>query len=139
MSTDRAKPSAGPTATHPPGAGPACVLLVEDDAIVAMLVEQILLDMALQVLVVSTLAYALVEVEMASFDVAIIDMHLRGDHANQLVDALLLGKIPFMVFSGSDQSKFRTDHPHIPVLGKPFEQAELEQYVRRLLERCDPR
>ncbi len=31
-----------------------CVMLVEHDAIVAMLVEQILLDMGLRVLVVST-------------------------------------------------------------------------------------
>jgi DNA-binding response OmpR family regulator len=111
----------------------ACVLLVEDDAVVAMLVEQILLDMELQVLVVATLDYAMVELEMANFDAAIIDMRLRGDRADQLVDKLLLGGIPFMVLSGGDLGDFRVAHPHVRVLGKPFDKSELEQCVRSLL------
>jgi DNA-binding NtrC family response regulator len=111
----------------------ACVLLVEDDAVVAMLVEQILLDMELQVLVVATLDYAMVELEMASFDAAIIDMRLRGDRADQLVDKLLLGNIPFMVLSGGDLGDFRAAHPQVRMLGKPFDKSELEDCVRRLL------
>lgn len=132
MNTARAKPS-GASGAHSPEMGHACVLLVEDDAIVAMIVEQILLDMELRVLVVSTLDYALVEVEIGNFDAAIIDMHLRGDHADQLADALLLGKIPFMVLSGADQSAFHAAHADVPVLRKPFDKAELEQCVRGLL------
>lgn len=112
-----------------------CVLLVEDDAIVAMLVEQILIDMGLQVLVVATLCNALVEAEMASFDAAVIDMHLRGEPAEQLTDVLLRGDVPFLVLSGADQSEFRATHPHVTVLGKPFDKTELEQCVRRLLRR----
>lgn len=112
----------------------ACVLLVEDDATVAMIVEQILLDMKLQVLVVATLDYAMVELEMASFDAAIIDLHLRGDRADQLIDMLLLGKIPFMVLSGGDLSALHAAHPQITVLGKPFDKSELEQCTRHLLE-----
>ncbi len=134
MNTDRTKPS-GPKNSHAPETSPACVLLVEDDATVAMIVEQILLDLELRVLVVSTLDYALVEVEMGNFDAAIIDMHLRGDNADQLADVLLLGKIPFMVLSGADQSAFRAAHAHVPVLRKPFDKTELEQCVRRLLKR----
>ena len=118
------------------GKARACVLLVEDDATVAMIVEQILLDMELQVLVVATLDYAMVELEMASFDAAIIDLHLRGDRADQLIDMLLLGKIPFMVLSGGDLSAFRAAHPQIAVLGKPFDKSELEQCTRILLGLC---
>ena len=97
----------GAKCTRASGAHQACVLLVEDDAIVAMLVEQMLLDMGLQVLVVATLRNALIEAEMADFDAAVIDMYLRGDRAEQLADVLLLGNIPFMVLSGGDQSAFR--------------------------------
>ncbi|MEO8809857.1 MAG: response regulator [Rhodanobacter sp.] len=129
----RAEP-AGAAERGVAGARP-CVMLVEDDAIVAMLVEQILLDMDLQVLVVSTLEYALVETEIAGFDAAIIDMHLRGDHADQLIDALSLGRIPYMILSGGDQAAFRAAHPHITVLAKPFDKTELEQCVRDLLPR----
>jgi DNA-binding response OmpR family regulator len=89
--------------------------------------------MELQVLVVATLEYAMVELEMASFDAAIIDMNLRGDRADQLIDKLLLGRIPFMVLSGSDLCEFRAAHPQVVVLGKPFDKSELERCVRGLL------
>lgn len=112
----------------------ACVLLVEDDAVVAMLVEQVLLDMELQVLVVATLEYAMVELEMASFNAAIVDLHLRGDHAGLLIETLLAGKIPFMVLSGGDLGHFHATHPQIPALGKPFDKSELERCVRGLLD-----
>ncbi len=134
MSSDRTDP-AGAKGGGEPKTSHACVLLVEDDATVAMLVEQILLDMELRVLVVATLDNALVEAEMADFDAAIIDMHLRGERAEQVTDALLLGNVPFMVLSGTDQSDFRAAHPQIAVLGKPFDKAELEQGVRELLKR----
>lgn len=123
------------TAAREPCAPQACVLLVEDDAIVAMLVEQILLDMGLQVLVVATLDNALIETEMADFDAAIIDMFLRGDRADELAEMLLAAKVPFMVLSGADMSAFRAAHPKIPVLAKPFEKADLEQQVHGLLRR----
>ena len=134
MNTDRAAAS-GAKDGGVPETNRACVLLVEDDAIVAMLVEQILLDMELQVLVVATLEYAMVELEMASFDAAIIDMHLRGDRADQLIDTLLLDRIPFMIVSGGDLCDFRATHPQVAVLGKPFDKSALEQCVRKLLDR----
>jgi DNA-binding response OmpR family regulator len=131
--TTQGKSAPGKNSGGVPEAKRACVLLVEDDAVVAMLVEQILLDMELQVLVVATLEYAMVELEMASFDAAIIDIHLRGDRADQLIDKLLLDRIPFMVLSGSDLGDFRVAQPQVRVLGKPFDKAELEQCVRGLL------
>ncbi len=123
------------TAAREPCARQPCVLLVEDDAIVAMLVEQILLDMGLQVLVVATLDNALLETEMADFDAAIIDMFLRGDRADELTEMLLVAKVPFMVMSGADLSAFHAAHPEIPVLAKPFAKADLEQHVHGLLNR----
>ncbi|MEO5812047.1 MAG: response regulator [Rhodanobacter sp.] len=137
MSTDRTD-SANPqhaSRADEPAARKACVLLVEDDAIVAMLVEQILLDMDLQVLVVATLDNALIEAEMATFDAAVIDMYLRGDRAGELIDVLVRSSVPFMVLSGADQSTFHAAHPQITVLGKPFDKGELERCVRALLSR----
>lgn len=111
------------------------MLLVEAEAIVAMLVEQILRDMGLRVLVVSTLDYAMVELEMTSFDAAVIDTHLRGQRAAQLIHALVFRSIPFMVLSGGDVADFRATHPQITVPGKPFDEGQLEQCVRRMVNR----
>lgn len=135
MSTEHTNPAGAKCGTTALPTSHTCVLLVEDDAIVAMLVEQILLDMGLHVLVAATLENALIEAELADFDAAVIDMHLRGDSADQLTDTLLLNNVPFMVLSGADQSAFHTAHPQITVLGKPFDKIELEQCVRGLLNR----
>lgn len=110
-----------------------CVLVIEDDAIVAMVVEEILLDMGLQVLTTSTLESALADIEIATFDAAIVDMHLRGDSAAPVTRALLARKTPFIVLSGLDQSDFTARHPQIKALIKPFEKAVLERAVRDML------
>jgi len=114
---------------------PRCVLIIEDDAIVAMIVEEILLDLGLRVLTSSTLDSALVDIEIGAFDAAIVDMHLRGDSAYPVVEALLQRKLPFIVLSGADQSTFSAAHPQVKVLGKPFAKTDLEQHVREMLSR----
>ncbi len=109
------------------------VLVIEDDAVVAMLVEEILLDMGLQVLTSPTLDSALVDIEMATFDAAIVDMHLRGDNASPITQLLLERKTPFLVLSGLDQSGFTRRHPQIQALLKPFDRAGLEAAVHTML------
>lgn len=110
-----------------------CVLVIEDDSVVAMIVEEILLDMGLKVLTAATLDSALVDIEMAAFDAAIVDMHLRGDSAIPATRALLARNMPFLVLSGLDQSEFTHRHPQIKALTKPFEKAVLEEAVRKML------
>lgn len=109
------------------------ILIIEDDAIVTMLVEDMLLDMRLQVLTSSTLENALFDIESETFDAAIVDMHLRGESAMAAIELLLERKVPFLVLSGGDQSAFRTRHPQVVTMAKPFDKAELEDAVRTLL------
>lgn len=110
------------------------ILIIEDDAIVAMLVEDMLLDMQIDVLTSPTLENALFDIESERFDAAIVDMHLRGESAMPAIDALLARKVPFLVLSGTDQSSFSLAHPQVATMTKPFDKADLEDAVRRLLE-----
>ncbi len=110
------------------------ILIIEDDAIVTMLMEDMLLDMRIEVLTSSTLENALFDIESERFDAAIVDMHLRGESAMPAIQALLSRKVPFLVLSGSDQSAFSTAHPQVATMTKPFDKAELEDAVRRLLD-----
>ncbi len=109
------------------------VLIIEDDAIVTMIVEDVLLDMGIQVLTSPTLQNALFDIESESFDAAIVDMHLRGESAMVAIDMLQARKLPFLVLSGTDQSSFRATHPHVATMAKPFDKTELEDAVRALL------
>lgn len=109
------------------------ILIVEDDAIVTMLVEDMLLDMDITVLTSPTLENALFDIESETFDAAIVDMHLRGESAMDAIESLLARKVPFLVLSGSDQSSFRLAHPGVMTMAKPFDKVELEDAVRALL------
>ncbi len=111
------------------------VLIIEDDPIVAMVVEDILRDMGHEVLINLTLEHALLELDEGEVEVdaVLLDMQLRGEDAHPVVLDLLARKLPFLVLSGSDQSALKSEFPHIRIVAKPFGKAVLEEAVRELL------
>jgi DNA-binding response OmpR family regulator len=111
------------------------VLIVEDDPVVAMVVEDILRDMGCEVFINITLEHAMFELDDGEVDAVLLDMQLRGKDARPLVLELLARKLPFLVLSGADQSALRSEFPQIRVLPKPFGKVALEEAVRELLDR----
>ncbi|MEO7072652.1 MAG: response regulator [Rhodanobacter sp.] len=109
------------------------VLVVEDDSLVAMVMEDVLLRMGLDVLINHNLADALDELELADFDIALIDMGLRGESAHPLVQKLTSTGTPFAVVSGADQSHLKAEFPGVLVAMKPLGVKALEDVVRSLL------
>ncbi len=110
------------------------VLVVEDDPVIAMVIEDVLRDMGHEVFINLTLAHALLEIETHEVDAVLLDMHLRGESGRPMVLALVERKLPFAVLSGSDQSALQQEFPRIRLLPKPFGKAQLEQVVRELLD-----
>lgn len=117
------------------GQASTSVLVIEDEAVVAMILEDMLVDMGIQVLTCTTLDDALTDIESGSFDAAIVDMHLRGESGMAAVEMLLSQKIPFLVLSGGDQSALHARYPQVLTMAKPFDKADLERAVRCLLDR----
>ena len=110
------------------------VLIVEDDPVVAMVVEDALRGMGLETLVNLSLLDALTELEASDIDAALIDMGLRGESAHPIVLALIARKIPFVVMSGRDQPKLTAEFPHIRIVLKPLSVQALEQVMLELLD-----
>ena len=109
------------------------ILVVEDDPIVAMLVEDIVRDMGHEVFINLTLEHALFEIEEGEIDAVLLDMQLRGEDARPILVELMARKMPFLVLSGSDQSALKNEFPDIRFLAKPFGKADLEAAVTALL------
>ena len=109
------------------------VLVVEDDPVVAMLVEDIVRDMGHDVLINLTLEHAMFEIEEGEIDAVLLDMQLRGEDARPILLHLLERKMPFLVLSGSDQSALKGEFPGLRFLAKPFGKSELEAAVSALL------
>lgn len=109
------------------------VLVVEDDAVVAMVMEDTLRAMGLEVLVDLNLVDALNEVEASRLDAAMIDVGLRGENAWPVMVALQKRSIPFAVMSGGDLSGLAEEFPQVRMVNKPVSVDTLQQIVRELL------
>jgi len=113
-----------------------CALIVDDEPMVAMLVEDILRGMRIDSLVNLNLQHALAELDVSEFDIALVDMELRRETARPLVLALIARDIPFLVMSGTDQSELLAEFPQIRAISKPFDVKALESAVSELLRGC---
>ena len=109
------------------------VLLVEDESLVAMLAEDMLLDLGCEVDVAMRLDKALGLARSKSFDIAVLDVNL-GDARSYPVADLLFGRgIPFLFATGYGQKGLEGHYRGVPVLQKPYQAEPLEHLLVRLL------
>ena len=102
------------------------VLVVEDEALVAMLVEDMLTDLGCTVVgPLADLDEALAVVGDADIDCAVLDVNLAGKPIFPVADALKARGVPFAFASGYGEAGVREDHRNAPVLQKPFREADL--------------
>jgi CheY-like chemotaxis protein len=103
------------------------VLVVEDEAMIAMLAED-MLDMAGCTLagIASTLAEGLAAAELDNFDVAMLDMNLDGEHSTPIADALHARGKAFIFTTGYGSGGIPDHHKDRPVCAKPYVLADLQ-------------
>lgn len=109
------------------------VLVVEDEALVAMLVEDALLDAGFSVIgPAATVAEALDLLGQDKPDAAVLDLNLAGETSVPVADALAQRGIPFVVATGYGAAGLPPEHPAAPVLAKPYDPTELVAVLTRL-------
>jgi CheY-like chemotaxis protein len=110
------------------------VLVVEDEAAIAMMVEDMLQDFGCVVAgSAATIEQALERVEKGGFDFAFLDLNLGGISAEPVADALAARNIPFAFGSGYGRAGLPLHLQSRPMLQKPFLSAELERVLRESL------
>jgi CheY-like chemotaxis protein len=109
------------------------ILVVEDEALIAMMVEDTLMDAGAVVLgPASTLESAIAAVETGEApDIAAVDLNLRGKSAEPLVDLLHAKGIPFVLLTGYGESGIPSQHRNRPMVAKPFEPSNLVAVLAR--------
>lgn len=113
------------------------ILVIEDEALVAMLVEDALLDSGFGVIgPARSVAEALELLEAEQPAAAVLDLNLGGENSLAVADALQARGIPFLVATGYGSAGLPQTHRHVPVLPKPYDPADLTMLVERL---CDGR
>jgi CheY-like chemotaxis protein len=111
------------------------VLLIEDEMLVAMLIEDALVSAGCDVAgPVSRVDAALAMVRAGTkIDAALMDLNLNGHSAIPVADALREHGIPFLVLTGYGTAALPEPHQGAPVISKPFDATHLLDSLRRLL------
>jgi CheY-like chemotaxis protein len=98
------------------------ILIVEDEPLIAMMLEDFLDSLGHRIVgTADSVAGALPHVERGDFDVAIVDVHLRGgEKAWPLADELAARNLPFVVATGGNIDPPPARHAQAPILAKPY-------------------
>ena len=97
------------------------ILIVEDEPLIAMMLEDFLDSLGHRVVATAeTLQDAIARVDEGGFDVAIIDVHLKGEHVWPVADRLTERGIPYILATGGHISPPPAEHADAPVLAKPY-------------------
>jgi CheY-like chemotaxis protein len=104
------------------------VFVVEDEALVMMLLEDGLMEMGCEIAAsASRIEDALEKASSHAFDVAILDVNLNGQKTFPIAATLHRRGIPFIFSTGYGASVLPEPLRTAPVLQKPFQQDDLEQ------------
>jgi len=98
------------------------VLLVEDESLVAMMMQELLNEFGYAVLgPAGEVGAALRAAAAETFDGAILDVNLNGSPIYPVADALIARGLPFLFITGYDAESIGTRYPGVPVIQKPVE------------------
>jgi CheY-like chemotaxis protein len=114
------------------------VLVVEDEALIALLMAEALLDAdAIVVGPAATVAEALTLVESeaanGALDAAVLDLNLAGERVSPVADRLVALGIPVVFATGYGDDADVGDHTTAPVLQKPFDPDALVAAIGRIM------
>jgi CheY-like chemotaxis protein len=108
----------------------AKVLIVEDEAIIGMLLSEVLAGMGHEVIgVAATEGAAIALAEEYLPDLLIVDAGLTSGNGLSAVDAILTTRFVPHVFTTGNALKVRLLKPDAVVLEKPFHESELAEAI----------
>ncbi|HEY0112922.1 MAG TPA: response regulator [Allosphingosinicella sp.] len=115
---------------------PRSILIVEDEPLIAMMLEDFLDSLGHQVAgTCDTVGAALDRVKEGGFDIAIIDVNLNGERVWPVADELKSRGIPYVLATGGHIEPPPEAHAEVPVLSKPFTLDAIEPAIERACTR----
>ena len=97
------------------------ILIVEDEPLIAMMLEDFLDSLGHKVRgTCDTVQCALDEVEKGGFDLAILDVNLKGENVWPVATRLREMKVPFVIATGGHVDPPPPEFNDAPVIEKPY-------------------
>jgi DNA-binding response OmpR family regulator len=100
---------------------PRNILIVEDEPLIAMMLEDFLESLGHSIAATcDSVDTAMVEVEKGGFDVAILDVNLKGQNVWPVATRLREQGVPFVIASGGHVDPPPAEFAAVPLIEKPY-------------------
>ena len=115
------------------------VLIVEDEALLALHLEDLLTDLGHQVVGHAMRVDVAMELARAGdIDFAILDINVAGTKSFPVADILCERSVPFTFATGYGAEGLMDGYRDFPVLRKPYTQKDLERTIAQVFRECTP-
>jgi CheY-like chemotaxis protein len=109
------------------------ILVVEDELLIAMVIEAVLADEACEVVgPIGRLDAALQAAEAEMLDAALLDVNVEGEVVFPVADILARRGIPFAFVTGYGSGRVPAPYRDRPVLTKPYRSREVIDMLKNL-------
>lgn len=118
------------------------IFLVEDESLVALMIEAMIEELGASVIGTESKieeSLAFVAKRHSEIDVALLDLNLGGKRSYDVAQALTDQGIPLVFSTGYSDDSILPEWRNQPLLGKPFQLAELESALKGAVAARAPR
>lgn len=110
------------------------VMLAEDEAMVAMLVEGMLIDLGHQIVAIARTKQEAIEVaQTTDAEFAVLDVNLNGEYTYDVAAVLVNRGIPFLFATGYGNAGLEPGWRSTPTLQKPFQVQDLARCIEEII------
>ncbi|MEW6453469.1 MAG: response regulator [Pseudomonadota bacterium] len=121
-----------PIASGPEAIPASSIMLVEDEALVAMSVNELMTDFGFSVVgPFGRVSEAAAALKKGGIDAAILDINLGGELVYPLAEKLVEANVPFIFVTGYGPESIDRRFAAVPVLQKPIEREALQRMFVR--------
>ena len=97
------------------------ILVVEDEPLIAMMLEDFLESLGHRVhATCESVSEAVKAVDMGGFELAILDVNLKGENVWPVASRLREKKVPFVIATGGHVDPPPAEFQTVPVIEKPY-------------------
>lgn len=113
---------------------PVRILLVEDEALIALMLEDMVEGMGCAVTgLAPRVGLGVTLARSGDFDLAILDVNVAGENIEPVAETLALRGLPFIFATGYGEAGVPLRYRDRPVVAKPFRSEQLEVAIQRAL------
>lgn len=118
--------------------GSRSILIVEDEPLIAMMLEDFILSLGHEVTgSCDTVGSALQQIEQSEFDLAILDVNLKGESVWPVAAALRDKGTPFVLATGGHVDPPPPEFAGVPMIEKPYTIDRVTPIIEAVLARSD--